>query len=245
MASDIWKGIAAYWTAFKLLNGQGWWKYALVPGLISFLFAAVIVTLSWTLSDNVGRLLISLYPFEYGREAATFISTLIGGLLILVGGLLLYKNSVMLLVSPYMTKLSAKIEKHKTGREYVDERSFSVAFARTVRLNLRIIGRELFFLSIIFLFGIVPVLDFAVPVLLFLVQAYYAGFSNLDYFMDRRYTVKESVQFIGRNKGIALGNGIGFLLLLMIPVLGVFLAPTLGAAAATISGIDTVNEEVK
>jgi CysZ protein len=70
------------------------------------------------------------------------------------------------------------------------------------------------------------------------VQAYYAGYGNLDYFMDRRYTVKESINFIGNNKGVALGNGIGFLLLLAVPLIGVFLAPTLGVAAATLSGIE-------
>ncbi|MEY4925899.1 MAG: hypothetical protein RI894_335 [Bacteroidota bacterium] len=246
MLQDVWKGLAAYGTAIKLLTKQGWWKYALIPGFISLIFAGIVLSLAWFFGDNIGKMLISIYPFEQGREAATTVANIIGGAIIIVAGLILYQNIVMLLVSPWMTKLSIKIEQSVTGRDYIDERSFSVAFSRTVRLNLRIIAREVALIILVFMVGIIPVIDFAVPVLLFLVQAYYAGYGNLDYFMDRRYTVKESVQFVGKNKGIALGNGIGFLLLLMIPVLGVFLAPTLGMSAATLSGIDVAikNDEI-
>ncbi len=243
MIRDIWKGLYAYATAVKLLTKQGWWKYALIPGLISFVFASIILALAWFLGDNIGRILLAAYPFEQGRETATVFANIIGGVMIVVTGLMLYKHVVMLLVSPWMTKLSIKIEHSITGRDYVDERSFSVAFMRTMRLNLRIILREIMVVILLFLVGVIPALNFAVPILLFLVQAFYSGYGNLDYFMDRRYSVKQSVQFVNRNKGIALGNGIGFLLLLMIPFLGVFLAPTLGTAAATLSGIDVAKND--
>ncbi len=245
MIKDIWKGLSAYTTAVKLLTKQGWWKYALVPGLISFVFASIVVALAWFLGDNIGQILVAAYPFEQGKDFAKILANIIGGTIIVASGLILYKHVVMLLVSPWMTKLSIKIEQSITGRDYVDDRSFSVAFMRTMRLNLRIILREILVVALLFLVGVVPILDFTVPILLFLVQAFYSGYGNLDYFMDRRYSVKQSVQFVNKNKGIALGNGIGFLLLLMIPVLGVFLAPTLGTAAATLSGIDVASNEDK
>ena len=84
--------------------------------------------------------------------------------------------------------------------------------------------------------------EVVVPIGIVLIQAYYAGFGNLDYFMDRHYSVKDSIAFVNRNKGVALGNGLGFLALLAIPIIGVFLAPTLGVAAATLSGIDCKND---
>jgi CysZ protein len=235
---DTVRGIAAYWAAIKLLTRQGWWKYALAPGFVSLIFAGVVLAAAWSLSDNIGNTLMLLYPFEAGRAAAMLVATLLGSLLIIAVGIIIFKNLVMLLVSPWMNKLSLKIERQATGRDYVDDRTFVVAFRRQLRLNLRIILREICFIILVFLVGLIPIVDFAVPLLLFLVQSFYAGFGNLDYFMDRHYTFAESVDFVKRNRGVALGNGIGFLLLLLIPVIGVFLAPTLGVAAATLSGIE-------
>jgi CysZ protein len=237
MFKNVIRGLLAYPEAVRMLGRQGWWKYALIPGLISLVFFSILLVSTWGLSDNIGRLLLLLYPFAQGA-AAGVIATIVGGALILAFGLLLFKNVVMLLVSPWMNSLSIKIERHLTGRDYVDDRSFAVAFKRTMRLNLRILLRE-FVLVVLLLFVVwIPIVDFIVPIAIFLVQAYYAGYGNLDYFMDRRYSIKESINFVNQNKGVALGNGIGFLLLLAIPVVGVFLAPTLGVAAATLSGIE-------
>jgi CysZ protein len=242
MLKDILRGLRAYWDAVRLLGKQGWWKFALVPGLISLAFGSIVLFLAWTLSDNIGRLLMQLYPFEQGKAFAESVATVFGALVIIAFSLIIFKNIVMLLVSPWMNQLSIKIERHQTGNDYIDDRSFVVAFKRTVRVNLRILLRELFFIVLLLLVAWIPIVDFIVPIGIVLIQAYYAGYGNLDYFMDRHYSVKESIVFVNKNKGVALGNGLGFLLLLAIPILGVFLAPTLGVAAATLSGIDAKEE---
>ena len=73
--------------------------------------------------------------------------------------------------------------------------------------------------------------------MIFLVQSYYAGFGNFDYYLERRATVKESVRYIRQKRGLVIGNGAGFMLLLLIPVLGLFLAPVMSTIAATKSAI--------
>jgi CysZ protein len=245
LLKDIIRGLRAYWEAVLLLGKQGWWRFALVPGLISLAFGSVVLLLAWTLSDNIGRALMHLYPFEQGKNFAENVATFFGGAMILALSLVLFKNVVMLLVSPWMNQLSVKIERHLTGNDYVDNRSFVDAFKRTARVNLRILVRELFFILLLLLVAWIPIIDFIVPVGMVAIQAYYAGFGNLDYFMDRHYSVKESITFVKHNKGLALGNGLGFLLLLAIPIIGVFLAPTLGVAAATLSGIDAKDSNVQ
>jgi CysZ protein len=235
---DILRGLRAYKEAVFLLGQQGWWKFALVPGLISFAFGSIVLLLAWVLSDNIGRFLLHFYPFETGKDLAEDVAAVFGFIMIIAFAIVIFKNVVMLLVSPWMNQLSIKIERHLTGNDYVDNRSFLDAFKRTARVNLRILLREIFFILLLLLVAWIPIIDFIVPICMILIQAYYAGFGNLDYFMDRHYSVKDSIAFVNRNKGVALGNGLGFLLLLAIPVIGVFLAPTLGVAAATLSGID-------
>ena len=242
MFKDILRGLRAYWEAVRLLGQQGWWKFALVPGFISLGFGLIVFVLAFAYSDNIGRVLMTFYPFEQGRAVAQSVATVFGALMIFAGALILFKNIVMLLVSPWMNQLSLKIEQHRTGSNYTDDRSFVTAFKRTARVNLRILLREVFLIILLLLVAWVPIIDFIVPIGIILIQAYYAGFGNLDYFMDRHYSVKDSIAFVNRNKGVALGNGLGFLALLAIPIIGVFLAPTLGVAAATLSGIDCKND---
>jgi CysZ protein len=90
---------------------------------------------------------------------------------------------------------------------------------------------------LILLIGLFPIATFAVPVLIFIIQAYYAGFGNFDYYLERYANVSQSKYFVSRNKGLAVGNGAVFLALLLIPIAGLFLAPALATTAATVEGI--------
>jgi CysZ protein len=85
----------------------------------------------------------------------------------------------------------------------------------------------------IILIGFIPVVGIISSVLLFLVQSYYAGFGNMDYTLERHYKYSESIQFVRRNRGLAIGNGIVFMLMLLIPVVGIILVLPLSVTAAS------------
>ena len=68
---------------------------------------------------------------------------------------------------------------------------------------------------------------------LFLVQAYYAGFGNMDYSLERHHSISGSIRFIRRNRWLAMGNGTVFMLLLMTGI-GFLFAPPLSTIAGTI-----------
>ncbi|MEZ4687969.1 MAG: EI24 domain-containing protein [Bacteroidia bacterium] len=112
----------------------------------------------------------------------------------------------------------------------------AVDLARALRISLRNIVRELFWtLVVIILLGITGVGNLLSPVIIFLIQAYYAGFGDMDPTLERRrYSVRQRVAFVSSHKGLAIGNGAVFVLLMLVPVVGWFLAPALGTAAATL-----------
>ena len=95
------------------------------------------------------------------------------------------------------------------------------------------------------LLGLIPIIGFFSAALLFLMQAYFAGFGNMDYTLERHYNYKMSVKFVKQNRGLATGNGIIFMLFLLIPVIGVILVLPLSVTAATIVTVEKIQEEKK
>jgi CysZ protein len=66
----------------------------------------------------------------------------------------------------------------------------------------------------------------------------------LDYSCERnKLSTAQSIIFISRHKGMAIGNGMVFYLMHLIPVLGWLLAPSYAVIAATISLYNTKKEE--
>jgi hypothetical protein len=80
------------------------------------------------------------------------------------------------------------------------------------------------------------VVGWPAPVVALLVECYYLGFSMLDYSSERnKMTAQQSIDFIGRHKGLAIGNGIVFYILHLLPIIGWLLAPSYAVIAATLS----------
>ena len=207
----------------------------MMPALLSVLFGGSIIFGAYSISDNIGGWLISWYPWERGFSLLTKIATVFSGLLTGVLGLLIYKYVILIIVSPFMTPLSQKVEEHLTGKS-LDE-PFAAGKAvqdiiRGIRVSLKNIIKELFFVAGLFIFGLIPILAPFTTALIFLVQSYYAGFGNMDYTLERHFNVKESSQFVKRSRGFAIGNGVVFLGLLMVGI-GFIIGPPLATVAAT------------
>ncbi|WGH76418.1 EI24 domain-containing protein [Tenacibaculum tangerinum] len=234
MVQNITRGIQAYFGAFKMISKLKLWKYFAIPMLISILTAVFIFSMAYSFSDNIGHYIANFWKWEFGKETFEFISTFLSGLIIVVVGLVLYKHIVMALSAPFMSPVSEKIEDHLRGEDHTHRTtSFQEQLIRGIRINLRNLIRELLLTIPILLLGLIPVIGIISTILLFLMQAYYAGFGNMDYTLERHFKYQESIDFVKEHKGLAIGNGIVFMLFLLIPVIGVILVLPLSVTAAT------------
>jgi len=247
MIKNIFSGIKAYGDSLKLINTLGLWKYFGIPMIISLLTAIAVGFSAWGFSDDIGMLISNIWIWEWGSETFKTLSDLIGLLIILAFGLIVYKHIVLALSAPFMSLVSEKIEAHILGNDPIKNNVFKWSLLwRGLRINVRNLLLELFLTIPILLIGFIPVIGLISTVLLFLVQAYYAGFGNMDYTLERHLSYKQSIQFVKNHKGTAIGNGIIFMLMLLIPVIGIIFVLPLSVTATSTETIKIVlNTEKK
>ena len=239
MIKSILKSIKTYSQTIPLINKLGLWKYFAIPILISLLTAVIIGFTAYGLSDNLGSYIARIWIWDWGKESFIAFSNVLGGIVVLILGLILYKHIIMALSAPFMSPISEKIEAHFKGENPHQHRttSFKEQLWRGIRINLRNLTKELVITIPIILISFIPVIGIVASVLVFLIQAYYAGFGNMDYTLERHYKYSESIAFVRKYRGIAMGNGIVFILFLLIPVLGIILVLPLSVTAATINTV--------
>ncbi|MEZ4985897.1 MAG: EI24 domain-containing protein [Saprospiraceae bacterium] len=242
---NLLRGATDYLKGLKVIAQHGLWVYFWIPVLLSLLLGGIVISGAWAASDNLGDWLISFYPFEWGRVAFEKMATLLSGLSIVVFTLLIFRYIIMAIAAPFMSLLSEKME-HKMypGTPAVTFSFSKMAsdLARGIALALRNIVRELFLTIVLLLLTVIlPILSPVTPILILLIQAYYAGFGNFDFTLERHANMQQSVRFVRGNRMLAVGNGLVFVLLLMT-VVGFLFALPLGTAAGTVSTLERLDE---
>ncbi|AXT51870.1 coproporphyrinogen III oxidase [Aquimarina sp. BL5] len=247
MIKNIINGIKAYFGGFALISKLGLWKYFAVPILISFLTGILFMASAWFLSDPLGTIIAKAWVWDWGSETFAVISKYFSILLILAIGLVLYKHIIMALSAPFMSPVSEKVEVHLLGDQHQDHQhrntSFREQLMRGIRINVRNLFRELLFIIPLLILSLIPIVGIIATILIFAIQAYYVGFGNMDYTMERHFKYKESVQFVRKHRGTAIGNGIVFMLVLLIPIIGFIIVLPISVVAASTETVRILNEK--
>jgi CysZ protein len=241
MISDIKQTISAFLSAFSYARKYNLFPFLWLSGIISLILGCSIFLLAYGVSDNLEEFLISCWKWEWGSGIVHSISGILSGLMLGVLGLFLYKYSVLIVIGPIMSPLSERLEEGLLGKS--DGEKLSIArllqeMLRGVRLALRNIVRELFYTLMLLLLSFIPGIALVTTPAIYLVQSYYLGFGNMDYYLERHYGVQDSVAFVKRYKWIAISNGGLFIITLFIPIIGLFLAPFLCTIAVTVVCIE-------
>ena len=247
---DFFDGITSYGTALRLIGRHNLWHYMVIPGIASLILGASIIYSVYILSDNVSALLSSLYPATWwGASIVGNLAAIFSWILLGITGILGYRIILMALVSPFMSPLAARIQSELTGVPVYDPPFFSFTnfrlILRGVILSLRNVAKELWFVVWLLLLGLIPVIGWFAAIAIFFVQSFYAGFGNLDYSLEKYYGIAESKKFAAQYRGLAVGNGAAFLTLLAVPFLGLFIAPALSVAAATVESTKRISAPMK
>jgi CysZ protein len=64
----------------------------------------------------------------------------------------------------------------------------------------------------------------------------------MDYTLERHFKYDESTKFVRSHSGIAIGNGIVFMAMLFIPIIGIILVLPLSVTASTTETVRLIKE---
>ena len=244
MIKAVFKGCAAYFAAYETISRLKLWKFFAIPMLISLVVFLLIVFVSYAFSDAIGSYIASFWTWDFGKETFNTISRVFSGLLIVLIGFISFKHIIMALSAPFMGPISKNIEDDFRGVvSQVKTTSSSDLLRRGIKISSRNLFRELLLSIPILLLGFIPVIGLFSAILLFLMQAYFAGCGNIDYTLERYFSYQKSILFVKKNRGVAIGNGLVFMLFLLIPFIGVILVLPFSVTAATIATVKLMNED--
>ena len=243
MISNLIDGLKAYLEAYQVISRLKLWRFFMIPMLISVLIFLSIVLVSISFSDEIGLYISSFWSWDFGKETINTVSMILGGIILISIELIVFKHLVMILSAPFMGPISKKIEDDFTGVTSQTQVSSPLTLMfRSIKISSRNLFRELLLSIPILILGLIPLIGFFSLFLLFLMQAYFAGFGNMDYTLERHFSYQKSIQFVKANKGIAIGNGLVFMLFLLIPFVGIIFIIPFSVTSATIATVKIINQ---
>ena len=245
MLKEIVTAIQSYARAHRFIREHRLWKWILVPGIIyTLLFIAGMIFFLFSSNQVLTSfnhwLGIDRWLHQQRSPILNFfivMGEIMVRLIMLLFYFSLFKYLFLIIGSPVFAYLSEKTESIMEGKDFpFSFKQLMADIVRGIRLALRnTLWQSVYTISLLIL-SFVPLVGWVVPVTTLLVECYYYGFSMLDYSCERhRLSPSESIAFIGKHKGLAIGNGMVFYLMHLVPFFGWVLAPAYAVVAATIS----------
>lgn len=245
MLKEIIISIQSYSHAHRFIVKHRLWKWILIPGLIySILFIAGIY-LFWISSNSAIEFILLktgvknwLDKMHDGWLSFFFIvGQIILRLVLLLFYFSLFKYIFLIIGSPVFAYLSEKTDSIIENKEFpFSFKQLTKDIVRAIRIALRNMLWQTVYGVTILILSFIPLAGWIAPLVALMVEWYYFGFSMLDYSSERdKLSSQESIDFIGRHKGLAIGNGMVFYMMHIIPVLGWLFAPSYAVIAATLS----------
>ncbi|MES2589358.1 MAG: EI24 domain-containing protein [Bacteroidota bacterium] len=211
---EILIGIQSFWQAFLFIKKHKLYWYGIIPAILML----GIYKLGYEIKDHIFT--TDLHTIN---DIVWYIIQLFFEISLAMLLMNFSKYLVVALLSPLLAFLSQKTEQIVTGNRYVFNRQ---QFILDVKRAIIIVSRN--FMWYYFFFLIVVIISFIgwknpkdspVFYITYFIGFYYYGFSFIDYINERRkLSVNESIIFIRKHRGLALGIGAIYSLLIFVPV---------------------------
>lgn len=245
MLKEIVIAIQSYFRAHQFIKKHRLWKWILIPGILYMILFIVGMFFFWESSDTAvtylsRRMGIDRWLHQQKSGILSFfflMGEIMLRLILVLFYFSLFKYLFLIIGSPLFAYLSEKTESIIEGKDYpFNLKQLLKDIIRGIKLALRnTLWQTVYTVSLVIL-SLFPIVGWIAPLITLFIECYYYGFSMLDYSCERhKLSPSESITYIGNHKGLAIGNGMVFYLMHLVPVVGWVLAPSYAVVAATIS----------
>ncbi len=245
MLKEIIIAIQAYFQTHRFIIKHRLWKWIFIPGLIYALLFCVGIYFFWKSSNYaIDFMLLKTGVKDWIQKMQNgwlswfiIFAQIMLHMVLMLFYFSLFKYLFLIVGSPLFAYLSEKTEAIMEGKDFPFSFTQLIKdIIRGIRIALRNMLWQTVYAISIFILAFIPVIGWITPLIALMVECYYLGFSMLDYSCERhKLSTSQSIAFIGKHKGLAIGNGMIFFLMHLIPFLGWVLAPGYAVIAATIS----------
>lgn len=245
MLKEIVIAIQSYLEAHRFIVKHKLWKWIVIPGLI---YAILFVVSMYFFGKSATAVIEYLthttgldgwiQKFRNGFLGFLFaFAGLILWLLIMLFYFSLFKYIWLIVGSPVFSYLSERTQAIIEEKEFkTDFKQLIKDIGRGVKLSLRNMLWQTVYTISLLLLSLFPVIGRITPLIALFVECYYYGFSMMDYSCERqKLNASQSVEFIAKHKGLAIGNGLVFYLMHAAILVGWIVAPAYAVIAATLS----------
>lgn len=248
---SIWQqfvlGVKSYGQALSFIFNNGLWIYFIYPLIIGIILFFGSFSAAGYISDKLEALILGYIEPENAEGWLGFLSGALH-IFLTIGLKIIFffiystfsKYITLIIMSPIMALLSERTEEIITGKKFPFELSqFVKDILRGIAIALRNMLIEFGFIFLCMLVVWIPIAGWVTPIFLLLISYYFYGFSMMDYSSERhKLNVSESVRYIRKYKGVAIGNGFIFSSLFAFPIIGSMLSTVLAPVAATIAVVE-------
>lgn len=233
--------------SFKIIKDAGLRKFYFLPGIISMFLFGGFIYLGEYLSLNLASALENFFKLqEHGSILYIFIKILVW-ICTVFFYYLVYKSLLLVIISPILGYVSERVETHLTGKKFDFTFKDNLRFLiRGIDIGLKSFFKQMVGTCVVMLLGFIFPINLSIPLLIFIIQGYFTGFSFMDYTLERyNLSPKESLDFLKKQRVYAALCGGIFTLLFFIPVVGIFIAPLITCVATTMITLELLKEHSK
>jgi CysZ protein len=252
--SDLGKGISTHIRGFEFIAKHNLWHFFIYPFLILALlflggYWSVLQLSDWLVDWLMKEIGIQVVNDNSWIHYLQVIGSFLVGIVLKIVFLLILssyiKYIVLIICSPILALLSERVDEIISGKKYPFNFSqFIHDIFRGILVTLRNMAMETLLILACMIIGWIPVVGLITIPFLYLISWYFMGFSMMDYSYERtRMTIVQGARFTRKHKGIAIGNGFIFSMILLVPFIGVVIAPILSVVAATLAVLEKKKEE--
>lgn len=231
--------------AFSIIKEAKLRKFYFLPGIISILLFFIFTYIGDTLSLSLSSALENFFKLgEYHSIIHVLIRILIW-ICTIFFYYLVYKSLLLVILSPILSYVSERVEAHLTGKDYKFSLKENISFVvRGVDIGVRSFIKQMIGTCVVMLLGVIFPINLSIPLLIFVIQGYFTGFSFMDYTLERyQLSPKESLAFLKKQRVYAVFCGGIFTILFFIPIIGIFIAPVVTCVATTKITLELLKEK--